>query len=452
MISEQLPAVFFENMKAVLGDDYGEYASLLDAIPFRGLRVNTLKSDFETVSSALNTNMTKTPFCENGYYISNDLAGLGNHPLHHAGAFYLQEPSAMSAVTALGPRPGDKVLDLCAAPGGKSTQAAALLQNSGILFSNEIVPARAKILCSNIERMGIRNAVVTCAHPEVICKELSGWFDKVLVDAPCSGEGMLRREPAAVKEWKIENHAMCADRSLKILDCAAGALRAGGVMVYSTCTLSAEENEQTIAAFLERHPEFSLCEIDAPFGRAAYPRLCGKDDLRLARRILYQDGGEGHFVAKLQKSDSADTPCGVTVTNGSDPCDLFYQFAAEHFDCKFDRLKLVGDTVYLLPALMPKLDETKVIRAGVCAGTLTKGRFEPSHQLYVSTPHRCHKNLLELEPDSADIRRYLHGEVIPCDTVGYTAVSVCGAVTGFGKASSGQLKNHYPKGLRTLNI
>lgn len=451
-LTSKLPQEFFDNMKAVLGGDYDDYIALLDNEPYRGLRVNTLKCDDDTLKRLLDIEMTKTPFCEHGYYISNGVSGLGNHPLHHAGAFYLQEPSAMSAVTALDVHKGDKVLDLCAAPGGKSTQIAADLQGSGLLVSNEIVSGRAKILASNLERMGVRNAVVTNAHPDVICDELQGWFDRVLVDAPCSGEGMIRREAAAVSEWRLENHEMCAERSAKILDSAAMALKAGGIMVYSTCTLSAEENERTVDEFLTRHPEFSLVDITAKFGRAAYPRLCGRDDIHKSRRIVYPDGGEGHFVAKLQKRDVFEQPCSVLQVTDYDKCALLDEFLSEYTYIKPERYKAVGDTVYILPQIMPNLRKTRIIRAGIEAGKLIKNRFSPSHGLYVASVPDMHKNLLDLDCNSEEIRRFLHGEVIVCEFSGYTAVAVNGITVGFGKASLGQLKNHYPKGLRTLNI
>lgn len=448
----KLPKEFFENMKQVLGGDYDEYIAELNNEPYRGLRVNTLKSDDETVRRMLKIEMNKTPFCAHGYYISNDVQKLGNHPLHHAGAFYLQEPSAMSAVTALDVHTGDKVLDLCAAPGGKSTQIAADLQGCGLLVSNEIVSGRAKILASNLERMGAENVIVTNARPDVICGESQGFFDKILVDAPCSGEGMVRREAAAVSEWRLENHKMCAARAAKILDSAATALAAGGIMVYSTCTLSAEENEQTVDAFLIRHPEFSLEDITADFGRPAYSRLCGNADITKARRIIYPDGGEGHFVARLKKSADFEQPCGIDTAVKYDKCLQADTFLREYLNYQTERFKIIGDNVYILPEIMPNFNKTRVVRAGVSAGTVLKNRFEPSHGLYMASNAKMHKNLLDLDADSEEIRRFLHGEVINCDCKGYTAVAVNGITVGFGKASNGWLKNHYPKGLRTLNI
>ena len=259
----------------------------------KGLRVNTLKIDPERFLK-FHLAAAPTPFCKEGFYIPSE-EKLGNHPLHHAGAFYLQEPSAMSAVTALDPRPGDRVLDLCAAPGGKSTQIAARLSGAGFLLSNEIVKSRANILLSNMERMGVLNAAVTNCHPDVIADACFEAFDKVLVDAPCSGEGMIRKDPTILENWSEENVTACALRQQKILNSAARCLKPGGVLVYSTCTFSKEEDEDVIEQFLKEHSEFSLEPIAASFGRPAI-------DLPSARRILWTDGGEGHFVARLRKS------------------------------------------------------------------------------------------------------------------------------------------------------
>ena len=223
-------------MKSMLGDEYDDYLEYYNSSDnFRGLRVNTLKCSADKLKSLLDFELEPTPFCEDGFYIPPFVSSVGNNPLHHAGAFYVQEPSATSAVTMLDVKKGDKVLDLCAAPGGKSTQIAAKLRGEGLLWSNEIVRNRAIILLSNIERMGVRNSVVSNCRPDILCERLSGYFDKVLVDAPCSGEGMFRKNSAA-QEWSIEHVRSCAERQLKILNSARYTLKGGGVLVYSTCT------------------------------------------------------------------------------------------------------------------------------------------------------------------------------------------------------------------------
>lgn len=246
-----LPQAFLSRMQTMLGEEYPQFVAAYQQPHFRGVRLNPLKCDRETLEAAMGS-LQPSPFSPLCFYTETEK--VGSFPLHHAGAFYSQEPSASSAVTVLAPQPGEKVLDLCAAPGGKSTQIAACLMGQGLLWSNEIVKNRAQILLSNMERMGVKNAVVSSCHPETLCSRLAGFFDKVLVDAPCSGEGMFRRDEQAVEEWSPEHVTACADRQLAILHSAKQAVREGGVLVYSTCTFSPEENEGVIRRFLEEEP------------------------------------------------------------------------------------------------------------------------------------------------------------------------------------------------------
>ena len=258
---------FLLRMKSLLGDEFDEFLKFYNSDDFiKGLRVNTLKCSPEKLCSLLDFELKKTPFCDEGFYIPSDVKSIGNNPLHHAGAFYVQEPSATSAVTMLDVREGDYVLDLCAAPGGKSTQIGAKLNGTGLLWSNEIVRSRANILLSNIERMGISNAVVSNCRPDELCKRLENRFDRILVDAPCSGEGMFRKNDAE-REWSIEHVKSCAARQLLILNSAKDALKNGGYMVYSTCTFSKEENEGVISRFLTENPDFELVDSGVTFGR-----------------------------------------------------------------------------------------------------------------------------------------------------------------------------------------
>lgn len=444
----KFPTEFLSAIKTTLGDDFDGYLSSLENEAYRGLRINRLKAD-DSILSHLDFECTPSPFSPDGYYIDNGIKSLGNHPLHHAGAFYLQEPSAMSAVTALDVKPHDRVLDLCAAPGGKSTQIASALQGTGLLISNEIVPARAKILCQNIERMGAKNAIVTSARPDELEDKLQGFFDKILVDAPCSGEGMIRREPNAILEWKFENRQMCADRQLKILESADKMLKAGGVLVYSTCTLSEDENEQVIDNFIKSHPYYEIDEITAQFGRCAYARFADNPDIVKARRILPQDKGEGHFVARLKKleytGENYEIAPEISEKNSS-----FNEFLDTHFCEILGNIQINRDNVSILPSGIPILRGVHILRAGVQAGTLKKNRFEPAHAMYMAQSPKNIKNVLDLNLDDTRIYDFLRGYEIDCDKKGYIAVTVCGVTVGFGKASGGRLKNHYPKGLRIL--
>lgn len=432
-------------MKSLLGDEFDEFLKFYSADNFRGLRINTLKCDFEKLSSLLDFELVQTPFCKDGYYIPDGVEGLGNNPLHHAGAFYIQEPSATSAVEMLDVKQGDFVLDLCAAPGGKSTQIGAKLCGTGLLWSNEIVKSRANILLSNIERMGIYNAVVSSCHPDTLCNRLAGQFDKVLVDAPCSGEGMFRKNNEAQTEWSVEHVKSCAQRQLLILNSAKNALKDGGVMVYSTCTFSHEENEDVIEKFLAENPEFELEDAKVSFGRPA---------LEFARRIFPMDGGEGHFAARLRKKGS----CNQTVISqkGVQAPD---KQALEFYDSIFinrpfgENLVTLKDKIIVLPRNYNfDVKGLQILRAGVILGEIIKNRIEPHHSAFAAAkPDEC-TSVVDLDANSREIKAYLHGEEIAVspEAKGYTAVCVNKITTGFGKASNGRLKNKYPKGLRTL--
>ena len=442
------PENFLDCIKSTLGEDFDDYMKYIEDEPFRGLRINRLKAD-ERILEKLGFDYRKAPFSPDGYYIPNSAKSVGNHPLHHAGAFYLQEPSAMSAATALDAQPYERVLDLCAAPGGKSTQIASAMQGGGLLVANEIVPSRAKILAQNLERMGAKNTVVTNARPDELAEKLKGFFDRILVDAPCSGEGMLRREPNIITEWQPQNRQICADRQLKILDSADEMLKVGGVLVYSTCTLAEDENEQVIANFIKSHPYYEIEEIQTQFGRNAYKRFAPDIDIEKARRILPPDGGEGHFVARLKKT--ADTgECYDFDDLKAENIDIVSQFLCENFSNFNGRYTTFNNFVQLVPEQLPKLKGIRIINRGVTIGELKGKRFEPSHALYTSSVPSKLKNTLDLTLDDSRIYEFLKGMQIECDTQGYTAVTIEGITVGFGKASGGRLNNRYPKGLRVL--
>ena len=261
----ELPKAFENAMKSLLGKEYEEFLKSYEVPARRGLRQNPLKCSEEQLLQSLPFSLEPTPFSPLSFYFESGEEKMGYLPAHHAGLFYIQEPSACSAVTALDPQLGETVLDLCAAPGGKSTQIAGLLQGQGLLWSNEIVKNRAQVLLSNTERLGVRNGVVSSCHPQRLCEALQGFFDRVLVDAPCSGEGMFRRDPEAVAQWSPESVPACAQRQRAILDSAALAVKEGGVLVYSTCTFSKEENEDNVEWFLGAHPEFEMVPLDRLF-------------------------------------------------------------------------------------------------------------------------------------------------------------------------------------------
>lgn len=442
----KLSNIFLQKMKILLKDEFDAFLAGYEKPVFRGIRLNTLKCDEAVLRQSLPFAIEKAPFSETSYYVPAEMKA-GLLPAHHAGMFYAQEPSAASAVTVLDPQPGETVLDLCAAPGGKSTQIAAKLRGQGLIWSNEIVLKRANSLLSNIERLGVMNGVVSSCKPDVICEKLQGFFDRVLVDAPCSGEGMFRKDEEARAQWSEELVSSCAERQLSILNAAAKAVKIDGVLVYSTCTFSEEENEETVKAFLRENPGFKLVPIDMPFGRKAFDMA--------ALRIFPMDGGEGHFVAKFRRIAENCKAAGSFITKsipeekeGRELLELLFRHTPPSKIARF------GDRLHLLPEGLPVLEGLHILRAGCPFAEVKKSRsgqrLEPHHAVFMAqTANNC-RNSIDFEPDDADLLRFLKGGEINCMQQGYTAVSVNGVVTGFGKASGGRLKNRYPKGLRML--
>jgi len=449
-----LPAEFEARMRRLCGDDFADFYS---APTHRGLRVHT-NADTETVTAHLPFALTPAPFAKNGFYVNGD-DKVGAHPLHHAGALYMQEPSAQSAVTALAVKAGERVLDTCAAPGGKSTQIAEALGSTGLLWCNEYVRPRAKILCQNLERMGAKNRVVTSVDVAQLGRALPAFFDAVLCDVPCSGEGMFRKEPEAIPAWSLDNIKLCAARGAHILDEAAKTVKPGGRLLLSTCTFAPEENECQAAAFLRRHPEFSLVPLTVPFGRPAFSwnavaSFADTDapcpaDLTGCRRIFPADGGEGHFLALFRKI-SGDEPPPKPLAVKPQPA-VSAALAAWFNPVPDGHFVLYGDVWHLLPLTMPNTGSLLLLQAGIPAAVAKKGRLEPTHTLFAAYGKTATQRL-DLPADSPAIAAFLKGEPLSVDAAlkGYVAVLCDGVPLGFGKASGGTLKNHYPKGLRNL--
>lgn len=440
----ELNPLFLERMQKLLGNEYSRYLEFVSCPPFKGLRVNTLKTDYDCISQNISAPLKASAFCRGVYHLPCDIQHLGNHPLHHSGGFYLGDPSATSAVSALDAKPGDIVLDLCASPGGKTAGIACSLMGQGFLVSNEVVSSRIQPLISNIERLGIRNVAVTNAHPEQLAEKAEGLFNKVLVDAPCSGEGMMLRDGQANANWSEKNVAACAERQRKILESAAKCVAAGGALVYSTCTFAPEENELNVAWFLDNNPDFSLEEIDADFGIPAFGHLCEREEISKARRIFPMQGGDGHFVARFRRSGEGNPRLSDAKRQKSA---VFEDFWTSNFDIDIPPYNIRQDKIFICPYELDFLPN--LVRGGVFAGYIKGNRFEPAHSLY-SAFGIAAKSKIDFEVSDPLLADFLKGLEIPCDKAGYTAVLVCGMPLSFGKASGGRLKNHYPKGLRAL--
>ncbi len=457
-----LPIEFEKKMKAFLGDEWDDFLYSYDNNRFQALRFNTLKVQSQEermrILKVLGISSDKRVSWANEAYYFDENVRPGKHPYHEMGLYYIQEPSAMSAAALLAPKPGMRVLDLCAAPGGKSTQLATYLGDSGLLVSNEINTQRSRILSQNIERMGIKNAIVTNEDSFVLASHFPGFFNAIQVDAPCSGEGMFRKLPEAIEQWSIENVAICAARQKEILDNAAVMLKPGGVIVYSTCTFSKEENEDVIEYFLERHPDFTLEEME--------------------RFWPHKVDGEGHFVAKLVRRGCVDTDLkadrktkknknGKNRKNETKPAltkdtmKLLSAFLDETISedvaawIKNSRLVMFGEQLYRLPDMEVDIKGLKVQRAGLHIGEFKKQRFEPSHSLALALKLNDAKNLVKLTCDNPQTTGFFNGQsVVLSDEQaaeckkGWALVCVDGYTAGWGKVNGTQVKNHYPKGLR----
>ena len=451
-----MPKEFFEQReRKLLGERYETLYSAPSKTAARGVTVNLLRCTPEWFAAHAGLAVSPSPFCSAGLLIEDPAVKLGRHPYHHAGAFYSQEPSASAPAAMLDVQPGMKVLDLCAAPGGKSSQLAAALGGKGLLVSNEYDGGRAVILRQNLERMGVANAVVLNETPVRIAATLPGFFDRILVDAPCSGEGMFRKEPQALAQHGTGLVAQCAALGSEILDAAASCLATGGVLVYSTCTFAPEEDEGQVGAFLARHPEFELLPWPDGFGSPGETNRCGEHPFAAekTRRIWPCQGGEGHFMAKLRKVAPAETKktARVKTAKAAKPNAAWQAFAGEYFP------QLAGlpamqleDMVLLMPEEMPAL-KLHVLRAGVLAGTVQKNRFVPAHHLFTAFGAGCtNREELTLEDDRT--QAWLRGEEIETHTAqnGWCCVTVDGMPLSGGKVSGGKVKNHLPKALRNL--
>ena len=427
-----LPELFLTRMQAQLGEEYEDYLKSLERPRAVALRLNPLKG----ICPTLPFMGDPVPWEPMGHYY-DPVARPGLHPYHEAGVYYLQEASAMSAVALLDPLAGERICDLCAAPGGKSTQIAGRMAGKGFLLCNEWSPKRAKILSQNIERMGVSNALVTNATADRLASHLPEFFDRVLIDAPCSGEGMFRKEEAAVTDWSQETVEMCARRQAEILDAGARLVRPGGRLVYSTCTFAPEENELAIENFLEHHPEFVRQLVEAPWFTPA-----GEGAFRLWPHKLL---GEGHFAAVLRKTDGEEGD--IPLISGEKLPKEWESFAKE-LTIRLPKGKAVlfGSSLYWVPEAMPDIHRVKVVRPGLELGEVKKNRFEPAHALALWLKG-C-QNSQNFPAESAEIRKYMQGQVIPGTCRGWCLVTIDGYSLGWGKGDGTGIKNHYPKGLR----
>ena len=445
-----LPSAFTERMKGLLGAEFNDYISCYDQPAERAFRVNTDKLSVADFLSIDPFGSTPVPYVYNGFYLHYD--GIGHHPLHHAGAIYVQDPGAMAAVECLAVEPDWWVLDLCAAPGGKSGQIKNKLGPDGLLISNEIIPSRCKVLTGNVERLGLTRTATTCLEPSAVAQRFPKTFDCIIVDAPCSGEGMFRKDNPAVEQWSEENVRRCAERQKEILEQAALALRAGGTILYATCTFSLEENEMVVDDFLQKHPSFTLVEVPDAVKEHTADGICFDgchcSSLSLARRFYpHKSRGEGQFMAVLK--DTSPTPPRPTVSRATGSIDSVVLDFLKDTLTNIDTSVLgthKGNAVYAPPSL--PLEHCTAFSCGVAIGEVRKNYLLPHHQFFMAAGQQFSRRI-ELSLEDPALLRYLRGEEIGADCGnGWAVVTVCGCAVGGAKVSGGRAKNHYPKGLR----
>ena len=441
-------------MKQLLGEEeFRLYEDSFRENAVRAFRVNTEKISVKDFAEIDPFSSEQVPYVETGFYLDYDK--VGNHPFHHAGMIYVQDPGAMATAECLEVQPDWWVLDLCAAPGGKSSQLRNKLGEDGVLISNEIVHSRCKILTGNMERLGFRNTATTCLDPARVAQIFPETFDMIMVDAPCSGEGMFRKDDTAIQEWSVENVIYCAQRQKWILEQAAAALRPGGYMVYATCTFSLEENEMVVDDFLQKHPEFELIPVREVVRRYTDDGIsydgCQCANLHDARRFYpHKSRGEGQVMAVLHdKRPSVPRWEGAKKSAGKiDPMVLdFLNDTLAEYDLEHVTM-YNGNPVYASPALA--LDKGVAFSCGVTIGEIRKSYIQPHHQFFMAMG-RQFKRQIELAPDSPELERYLRGEEISveCEN-GWAVITTKGCSVGGVKVTAGRAKNHYPKGLRKL--
>ena len=452
----RLPEEFEKRMQKMLGDECTAFLASYEDDRMQALRINTCKvpvsDDYKSISPF---NLCRpVPWAEAAFYYSKEERP-GKHPHHEAGIYYIQEPSAMAVAGMLEAKPGEIILDLCAAPGGKTTQIAAAMKNQGILVANEIHPQRAKILSQNVERLGFRNVIVTNEAPEKLAERFVGYFDKILVDAPCSGEGMFRKDEAARDEWSPENVAKCASRQDMILDCAVRMLKPEGRLVYSTCTFAPEENEGSICRLLERnsHMEIAKPKTYSHFskGRQDWWENAPESIENTIRLWPHKLDGEGHYIAVLKKNGGCEGDVKELVPLKEKLIPKEYiEFAKQFFvEVPIGNFYMFGEQLYMIPDGMFSIDKLRTLRIGWHLGEIKKNRFEPSHALVLGADVFNIKNVAALSSEEQDIFLYLKGETFNSEGEnGWCAVTVDGYPIGLGKRVNGLVKNHYPKGLR----
>lgn len=442
-----LPKLYEEKMKSLLKEDYDKYLESFNDSRYYGLRANTLKVQPQELEKMVDFDLKPVSWCKEGFYYGEQYRP-SKHPFYNAGLYYIQEPSAMSTGSMLPVEPGDRVLDLCAAPGGKSTQVAAKLKGKGVIVSNDISASRCKALLKNIEVCGVSNCIITNETPQHLAERFTGFFNKIIVDAPCSGEGMFRKDENAVKSWEEHKTEFCCGLQREILHYAAQMLANGGIIAYSTCTFAPEENEGMINEFLDKHPEFNILEVDKTVGfDYGKPQWCNaREELKKAGRLWpYKIKGEGHFLCLLQKQG---VPVDVELPREKEVSEKlladYYDFMNKYLNIEIkDNIIQHKDSLICVPMGI-SLKGLRVMRSGLYLGDLKTKRFEPSQAFAMTLRKEDAKLTVDFDIESEGLQRYMRGESFNVDCAdGWALVCCQGYPLGWGKVQKGRLKNKY---------
>lgn len=458
-----LPIAFEEKMKVLLKEEYEDYLRCYEEPRHYGLRVNTKKISVEEFLKISPWPLTPVPWILNGFYYDGSIYQPAKHPYYYAGLYYLQEPSAMTPASRLPVKPGDKVLDVCAAPGGKATELGAALDGKGVLIANDISNSRARGLLKNLELFGIGNMMVISEEPGRLKEFFPEYFDKILIDAPCSGEGMFRKEKKMVKAWEMHGPEFFSKLQRSIITQAAAMLKPGGMLLYSTCTFDPLENEQTIEYLLEQFPEFVICDMKGyegfAKGRPEETKAMIREMDKTVRIFPHHMQGEGHYLALLKKGDTGQNAKPSAEAKPLKPVKKMPEELEEFFrnitwQPKLHRLDIREDRIYYMPEGLPELKSIRFLRSGLLLGELKKKRFEPSQALAMCLSKETYRKILNFSVEDDRVIRYLKGETLDVPDLtgqkdkGWYLVCVDGYPLGFGKLAGQMLKNKYLPGWR----
>ncbi len=444
----KLPESFCENMQKLLKNEFDTFLSIYDKKVYKAIRFNSLKIDKKNFEKINPFEIEPVKWTQEGYYLlEGNNKRPGKHPYYHCGLFYMQEPSAMLPVEALNPQPGEKILDICAAPGGKTTQIGAKMHNEGILIANDINPKRTSALIKNVEMFGLTNCMVTNEKPEKLAQIFRGYFDKILVDAPCSGEGTFRKDSKSIQKYSLYNTEQYCIMQKNILKYIPEMLKPGGKIVYSTCTFSPEENESTIQWFIDQFPQFNIMDIEISGLDNGRPEwINGNIQLRKAKRAWpHKIKGEGHFIAKLEKNDGKQYSQTFYKSN-MENLEPYYDFVKQYGIPKFytENIHNKNGKLFLVPKELVKFEKIRSLNMGLNIGEIKKNRFIPSQAFALSLKMNDCTNILNLSSENLDTIKYLKGETIMVKGQrGWTLVCIDGYTVGWGKQIDNMLKNHY---------